>query len=180
MFFVLGFFRVTEDTEKINSMCKVRIISSVLLAFLGVASSTIFRSQTRQPTDQPYHQTDMSGPSKEPTTAVRPVAAHTTFKGVDVSKLQVLPTSISLSGPRYTQRLVVEATFADGHQEDVTARLRLLPLILRTLAWIRKDWFGRSPMGAPPLQPASADSVTPRPWRFQSSPRRSSGASATM
>ncbi len=153
MFFVLGFFRVTEDTEKINSMCKVRIISSVLLAFLGVASSTIFRSQTRQPTDQPYHQTDMSGPSKEPTTAVRPVAAHTTFKGVDVSKLQVLPTSISLSGPSYTQRVVVEATFVDGHQEDVTADAQITsadPAIARVdqegLVWPQSD--GRTTLTA--------------------------------
>ncbi len=126
---VLGFFRVTEDTEKINSMCKVRIISSVLLAFLVAASSTIFWAQTAQPTDQPYHQTDMSGAASDSSTRatrpLHPVAAHSTFKGVGVSKLQVLPTSISISGPRYTQRVVVEATFVDGHQEDVTAEAQI-------------------------------------------------------
>ncbi|HLN29462.1 MAG TPA: hypothetical protein VK395_17065, partial [Gemmataceae bacterium] len=101
-------------------MRRVRIISSVLLAFLVAASSTIFWAQTHQPPDQPYHQTDMSGAGNSSSTRaarpLHPVAAHSTFKGVALSRLEVLPTSISITGPRYTQRMVVEATFADGSQ----------------------------------------------------------------
>ncbi len=37
-------------------------------------------------------------------------------------KLSILPPQIELSGTRATERLIVEATYADGHQEDVTAR----------------------------------------------------------
>jgi hypothetical protein len=37
-------------------------------------------------------------------------------------KLAILPSQIDLSGPRATQRLIVEATYPDGHQEDLTAR----------------------------------------------------------
>ncbi|MGA2072251.1 MAG: DUF1549 domain-containing protein [Terriglobia bacterium] len=138
-------------------MCKVRVISSFLLAFLVAVSSSIFRAQTHQPTDQPYHQTDMSGAGNSSSTRAarrpQPVAAHTTFKGVALSKLEVLPTSISITGPRYTQRVVVEATFVDGRQEDVTAEAQITsidPRIVRVdqegLVWPQSD--GRSTLTA--------------------------------
>jgi hypothetical protein len=57
--------------------------------------------------------------------SLHPVAAHSTFKGVALSRLEVLPTAISILGPRYTQRVVVEATFVDGHQEDVTSEVQI-------------------------------------------------------
>lgn len=56
---------------------------------------------------------------------LHPFAAHSTFKGVALSRIEVLPTSISILGPRYTQRVVVEATFVDGHQEDVTSEVQI-------------------------------------------------------
>jgi hypothetical protein len=36
--------------------------------------------------------------------------------------IEILPSSIAMIGPRYSQRLVVEGTFADGHQEELTSR----------------------------------------------------------
>jgi hypothetical protein len=39
--------------------------------------------------------------------------------------IRLLPASITLVSPRFTQRLVVEGTFADGHQEDLTSKARL-------------------------------------------------------
>ena len=39
--------------------------------------------------------------------------------------LTLLPGDVELRGPRAYQKLVVEATYADGHQKDVTGAARL-------------------------------------------------------
>jgi hypothetical protein len=39
--------------------------------------------------------------------------------------IEVLPSSISISGPHYGQRVLVEGSFADGHREDLTSRATL-------------------------------------------------------
>jgi hypothetical protein len=39
--------------------------------------------------------------------------------------IEILPSSISIMGPRYNQRLLVEGTFADGHQEELTPQASL-------------------------------------------------------
>ena len=55
--------------------------------------------------------------------SVPPVAAHSS--SVALAHIKILPSSISIDGPRYTQRIVVEGTFADGHQEDLTSEAKL-------------------------------------------------------
>ena len=42
-----------------------------------------------------------------------------------LTKIEILPSSISIMGPRYNQRLLVEGTFADGHQEELTPQVTL-------------------------------------------------------
>jgi hypothetical protein len=37
-------------------------------------------------------------------------------------RIQILPSSLTITGPHAGQRLLVEGTFADGHQEDLTSR----------------------------------------------------------
>lgn len=49
--------------------------------------------------------------------AARPLASLT--------RIELLPAAISIMGPRYSQRLVVEGTFADGHQEELTSRAKI-------------------------------------------------------
>jgi len=39
-----------------------------------------------------------------------------------LTRIEILPHSINMSGPHSGQRLVVEGTYADGHQEDLTAQ----------------------------------------------------------
>lgn len=39
--------------------------------------------------------------------------------------LAILPASISLAGPNAAQRVVVEGTFSDGHQEDLTGKSKI-------------------------------------------------------
>ncbi len=49
-------------------------------------------------------------------------------------KIEFLSQSITLSGPNAKQRLVVEGTFSDGHQEDLTAKAKIVsadPAIVR-------------------------------------------------
>jgi len=40
---------------------------------------------------------------------------------VNLAKIEILPSAISILGPRSSQRLVIEGTFADGHQEELTS-----------------------------------------------------------
>ena len=42
-----------------------------------------------------------------------------------LTRIEILPSSISILGPRYNQRLLVEGTFADGHQEELTPQVTL-------------------------------------------------------
>ena len=50
---------------------------------------------------------------------------HATYPKVALTKIDILPSSIEFAGPRYSQRLVVEGTFADGHQEDLTSQAQI-------------------------------------------------------
>ena len=52
-------------------------------------------------------------------------AAHPKPSLAGLSKIEILPASISIMGPRYNQRLLVEGTFADGHQEELTPQATL-------------------------------------------------------
>ncbi len=77
--------------------------------------------------DAPYHP---GGDYKPPATVytkhvVAPVADHNAYPQVPLTKIAILPGAIAISGSHYNQRLVVEGTFTDGHEEDVTAQATL-------------------------------------------------------
>ncbi len=102
-------------------------VSAVLVGLAAIPAGYVLQSQTPNAS---YH--EMKAPTSQPNEkgqarvrATRPVAAHSTYKGVALTKLEVLPATITLVGPRYSQRLVVEATFVDGHQEDVTSQVQI-------------------------------------------------------
>ena len=72
--------------------------------------------------DTPYHPSGFLKPpddTKSPAgkNANPPLSSLTTL-----SKIAILPSAISITGPHNSQRLVVEGTFLDGHQEDLTSR----------------------------------------------------------
>ena len=74
--------------------------------------------------DAPYHS---GGEYKPESTAVSkprvaPVAAHNAYPQVPLAKIEILPAAINIAGSHYDQRLVVEGTYTDGHQEDLTAQ----------------------------------------------------------
>jgi Protein of unknown function (DUF1549)/Protein of unknown function (DUF1553)/Bacterial Ig-like domain (group 2) len=102
-------------------------------------------SQTPSPrhNDAPYHK-DLSKPEVASPARMKKllalVADHNSNAKVPLVKIAILPASISIEGPRYKQRLVVEGTFADGHQEDLTSQAKLLSSNPK-VAEIDKDHF---------------------------------------
>jgi hypothetical protein len=77
--------------------------------------------------DAPYHATDMSKPqgsggssTTKGRLAVVPISHKSSVAGLE--KISILPSSISLLGPRYGQRILVEGKFIDGHEEELTSQ----------------------------------------------------------
>lgn len=98
--------------------------------FATVAPGLMILCQTRDP--GPYHKTDPTQPvAPRSHTSVEPVlengAANPGRKSSLLTRLAIYPSSISITSPRFTVRLVVEGTFSDGHQEDLTAKARITP-----------------------------------------------------
>ncbi|HEV2494217.1 MAG TPA: DUF1549 domain-containing protein [Terriglobia bacterium] len=101
------------------------IITALTLPYIIRATQS-----EQNPRDVPYHQTDMSKAGQAASAAKRsqamaPVAAHASYPKAALTKIEILPATVSILGPHYQQRLVVEGTFADGHQEDLTAQAAL-------------------------------------------------------
>src|SRR5215472_17466368 len=82
-------------------------------------------STTAARKDAPYHPSDfLKSPDDAKSSASRSANPATTSLAT-LTKIAILPSSISITGPHYNQRLVVEVTFLDGHQEDLTSRATL-------------------------------------------------------
>ncbi|HLY60355.1 MAG TPA: DUF1549 domain-containing protein [Terriglobia bacterium] len=98
------------------------IIPVLLTAFIVPWLIQGIQTSAQGRNDAPYHQ-DLPKPDSTKTKKILdPVAAHNSFPKVPLTKIEILPASISIEGPRYNQQLVVEGTFADGHQEDLTSQ----------------------------------------------------------
>jgi hypothetical protein len=106
----------------------------------GIAASCLLlgtlRGQTagpaaaKPPGDAPYHATDMTKPevaARSNTSKANPAMATSTRAASlgTLAKIEILPSSISIEGPRYSQRLIVEGTFSDGHKEELSSRATL-------------------------------------------------------
>jgi hypothetical protein len=97
--------------------------SFVLLAALAVWLTALFALSGSPGGQNPAHPPPSQGKgatkaSIHKTTASTPRSASQS----SLTKIEILPAAISMIGPRYSQRLVIEGTFADGHQEELTAR----------------------------------------------------------
>jgi hypothetical protein len=118
----------------------MRLRNFFLFAALAVALSVSLALRTslageapaQQPparTDAPYHPPEMTKPesaaaSPKAKKLIAPVADHKSSSPATLTKIEILPASISILGPRYSQRLVVEGTFSDQHQEELTAQAK--------------------------------------------------------
>ena len=114
-----------------NLVMFAAVTVGLIVALPGSASGQATpQPAAAQHTDAPYHATDMSKPETGSTAAVNrksPVAASNPHRAPPAAlvKIEILPTSLSIAGPHYGQRLLVEGTFADGHQEELTSRANL-------------------------------------------------------
>ncbi len=77
--------------------------------------------------DAPFHPGGEYKPSVTQSGGTRPspVADHNAYPQVPLAKIDILPAAIAISGSHYSQRLIVEGTYTDGHQEDLTAQAAL-------------------------------------------------------
>jgi len=79
-------------------------------------------SSAQTKSDAPYHPPEMMKPERP--AAESPKAANR-LPLAALRRIEIIPSAISMTGRHATQRLLVEGTFADGHQEDVTAHTRI-------------------------------------------------------
>lgn len=75
--------------------------------------------------DAPYHPPGFLKPPDDEKPAPRKRASPALTSLATLTKIAILPSSVSITGPHYSQRLLVEGTFLDGHQEDLTSKATL-------------------------------------------------------
>src|SRR6202034_603999 len=87
--------------------------------FLAEAHSQASAQSPVAPTSGAAHAQAVAGK------ATIAAAAHPRPSLAALTRIEILPSSISIMGPRYNQRLLGEGTFADGHQEELTQQAAL-------------------------------------------------------
>jgi hypothetical protein len=106
-----------------------RLLVTALTGAFTLLGASLFLAQT------PSH-TSAQSPAKAASGAPHPQAAadskahkasgvRTRQSLAGLTRIEILPSSITITGPRYNQRLLVEGTFADGHQEELTPQVTL-------------------------------------------------------
>ena len=95
--------------------------------------AVLILSRNLQPA--PYHKSssqesdDWGKKTTAPKPALKPVSSHAAptekLKTVPLRKLEIYPSSIALQGQIAQQYIIVEGTFADGHQEDLTDKVKI-------------------------------------------------------
>jgi len=70
-----------------------------------------------------WSQAPGANPSKNPSPVVAPGRSPQAVPRL--TGLAIIPASINLTGPNSSQRIVVQGTFSDGHQEDLTAKANI-------------------------------------------------------
>jgi len=121
-------------------------------------------------------------PDAKSPASLRPVTAHSETKAGQKAaapprEIKILPSDIPLNGPRASQRVVVEALFDDGHQEDVTAQAKISsanPLVAALdLGFVKPASDGEATLRASfqgheaTAQVRVKDSAAPFVWSFR-------------
>ena len=75
--------------------------------------------------DAPFHPSGFLKPPEEAAASTSKPVSPRLSSLATLTKIAILPSSISITGPHHSQRIVVEGTFLDGHQEDLTERATL-------------------------------------------------------
>jgi Protein of unknown function (DUF1553)/Protein of unknown function (DUF1549)/Bacterial Ig-like domain (group 2) len=85
------------------------------------ASPPAQATAVRVPNEAPFHPAGMLKPEAAATGNAAPHPKPITSLAA-LTRIEILPASVVINGPRNGERLLVEGTFADGHQEDLTSR----------------------------------------------------------
>lgn len=107
----------------------ITLISALAIACTLVSSlrgQNVANKPGRMPADSTYHSADMPAgkSSNSKANSVPATSAHPSSLAT-LTKIEILPSSIAIAGPKYSQRLIVEGTFIDGHQEELSSRATL-------------------------------------------------------
>ena len=81
------------------------------------------RQGERQTNDATYHLNEGMAPTGAAGMAKSAAATKARMSSlVSLKKIAIFPPSLDFVGPHNSQRMVVEGTFADGHEEELTSR----------------------------------------------------------
>jgi hypothetical protein len=106
------------------------LVTALAGAFTFVGASLFLAQMASQASAQSSAQPASGASHSQAATASKPgarkaataAAVHARQPLAELTRIEILPSSITIMGPRYNQRLLVEGTFADGHQEELTPR----------------------------------------------------------
>lgn len=79
----------------------------------------------RASNDAQYHSDMAAGKTSDSKANSAPTASAHPSSLATLSKIEILPSSIAIEGPKYSQRVIVEGTFVDGHEEELSSRATL-------------------------------------------------------
>ncbi len=111
---------------------KILLLSALAIGFvipcvlLSSSNGQAVSAQAgRTQNDTPYHLTDgiLQQPASVSTEGMGksgPLANLRRSSLGSLTKIAIFPSSLAITGPHYGQRIVVEGTFADGHEEELT------------------------------------------------------------
>jgi hypothetical protein len=112
----------------------------VLTGAFALLGASLFLAQAPPAVSAQSHVSAVASekPSAGKASITAALPAHQSLAGL--SRIEILPAAVSILGPRYSQRLVVEGSFADGHQEELTS-LATVTVSNAKVALIDKDNF---------------------------------------
>ena len=103
-------------------MMKIRnwVLAGALAVPSGYPATLVAQASAKQ--NAPDHPSVLLKQPKVRNAAASPSSKLHPTQLIALAKIEILPSSISLTGSHSSQRLVVEGTFDDGHEEDLTSR----------------------------------------------------------
>jgi Protein of unknown function (DUF1553)/Protein of unknown function (DUF1549)/Bacterial Ig-like domain (group 2) len=102
------------------------LLATALAGALTLLGATLFLAETPPPVSaQAQLKAAAVAPHQHAVSPSKPGPRKATETVARLTSIEILPASISIKGPRYSQRLLVEGTFTDGHQEELTPQATL-------------------------------------------------------
>jgi hypothetical protein len=102
------------------------VLPAILLCTVARPGSSYLQSAPALPGVKPRGEVVQASPRKAKAARPEtPVAAHRQGAKAALRQIVILPSDITLRGSRASQRLLVQALWADGHQQDITGEAKI-------------------------------------------------------